>query len=91
MREREREGVSADVSVPRPRTHDDRTGRVFPDHLITPTDGMYNETTTRSGNHGHTHTRSDTPKRWMAKATHADTHTLEREGGTKVSKKGHTV
>jgi hypothetical protein len=26
---------SADVSVPRPRTHDDRTGRVFPDHLIT--------------------------------------------------------
>ena len=27
--------TSADVSVPRPRTHDDRTGRVFPDHLIT--------------------------------------------------------
>ena len=26
---------SADVSVPRPRTQDDRTGRVFPDHLIT--------------------------------------------------------
>ena len=26
---------SADVSVPRQRTHDDRTGRVFPDHLIT--------------------------------------------------------
>ena len=26
--------TSADVSVPRPRTHDDRTGRVFPDHLI---------------------------------------------------------
>ena len=26
---------SADFSVPRPRTHDDRTGRVFPDHLIT--------------------------------------------------------
>ena len=24
------------VSVPRPRTYDDRTGRVFPDHLITP-------------------------------------------------------
>ena len=23
------------LSVPRPRTHDDRTGRVFPDHLIT--------------------------------------------------------
>ena len=29
--------TSADVSVPRPRTYDDRTGRVFPDHLITPT------------------------------------------------------
>jgi hypothetical protein len=27
--------TSADASVPRPRTHDDRTGRVFPDHLIT--------------------------------------------------------
>ena len=26
---------SADVSVPRPRTYDDRTGRVLPDHLIT--------------------------------------------------------
>ena len=26
---------SADFSVPRPRTHDDRTGRGFPDHLIT--------------------------------------------------------
>ena len=26
---------SADFSVPRPRTHDDRAGRVFPDHLIT--------------------------------------------------------
>jgi hypothetical protein len=23
------------VRVPRPRTHDDRAGRVFPDHLIT--------------------------------------------------------
>jgi hypothetical protein len=30
---------SADVSVPRPRTHDDRTGRVFPDHLITTDQG----------------------------------------------------
>ena len=31
----DRQDSSADVSVPRPRTHDDRTGRVFPDHLIT--------------------------------------------------------
>ena len=34
---------SADVSVPRPRTHDDRTGRVFPDHLISNLSGDQRE------------------------------------------------
>jgi hypothetical protein len=39
--------TSADVSVPRPRTHDDRTGRVFPDHLITCARGKRGRTQSR--------------------------------------------
>ena len=55
---------SADVSVPRPRTHDDRTGRVLPDHLIT-----YQKRSVLSRNFP---PRTKTPDTWRRPMARAD-------------------